>query len=326
MKRLSIATIVALSLCSAPVVQAQVQVGSAKSVKGPGKITPAAMEALMQTTTYFMLQEKDYANIDAFQQAIAKVWTITPFKIIHPSEMGQYDLNKSSFFFFGGFMNVRSGSSTTTVNTHLSYDLFMLQDEKGKTLQNIFGKVLLHLDGESYLYANTFAKSNSRNFSNNIIPYLYSKATMNNWSPLMLAGYLKMINDGLKEGKLRSVYDEYTDATELAQLQQATLYIPDYVNVKFNMMTGAEKETEEDDDNLKAAYPYPSQVVSMATLEEKARHEAAGIYYLSYLKSSTDKYISVFNSKTGALVYTSYVPISYNFKNKDLKKLASKIK
>lgn len=326
MKLLALAGFLALSTSISLHTNAQVQVGSAQSVKGPGKISAIDMNALKQTTTYFMLQESDYDNLQAFENAIAKVWTITPFKIIHPSEMDQYDQNKSSFFFFGGFMNVRTGTSTTTINPHMSYDLFMLETEKGKTKQKIFGKFLLHLDGESYLYAMKYAQSNSKHFSNNIIPYLYSKASMNNWSPLMLSGYLKIINDGLLEGKLRSVFDEYTDNEGLKALKSQVLYIPNYVNVKFNMFTGAEKDTEQDDENVKSSYAYPNQFLSMQELEEKANSTADGIHYLSYIKSSTDKYINVFNSKTGALLYTNYVPASYNFKNKDLKKLAGKIK
>jgi hypothetical protein len=48
------------------------------------------------------------------------------------------------------------------------------------------------------------------------------------------------------------------------------------------------------------------------------------IKYLVYTRSSTDKFINVFESN-GKLLYARYVKISYNFKNKDLSKLAKTI-
>lgn len=285
------------------------------------------MDKFKKSTTYFILQEKDYKNVAAFQTAIAKVWTVTPFKIIHPSEMDALDKNTSSFFFFGGFTNIRQGNSTRTVNTHLSYDLFMLRENKKKKIvQELFGKFLLHLDGEGYRYVTRYSSGTNKQFSEKIIPYLYNEAAMQNWNPLMISGYLKVINDGLTTGKLRSVFEEYTNKEALKELQTQTLYIPDYVNNKFNMFTGAEADKEVDVTDVKTAYPFPYTYIALNELENMAQQSENGLYYLSYIKSSTDKYVSVFQSKTGALLYTTYVPVSYNFKLKDLKRVSSKVK
>ena len=316
-----------LSLLIATPCAAQIQVGSATTTKGPGKIKASELAKFKKTTTYFILQKKDYDNVEAFKNAIAKVWTVTPFKIITANEMNKLDYEKSSIFFFGGFNKVREGKSTTQIHTHLSYDLFMLKaNKRGKLSQKIFGKFMLHLDSKAYFYVSKFAYASNKKFSNKVITYLYEEASMSNWSPTMIAGYLKQINDGLQKEELRSVFKEHSDKEALSALKNNTLYIPNYVTIKFNKFTGAEKDKDDDDEELKAVYPYDVQYITMEALEEKVAASNQPIYYLSYVKSSTDKYISVFNSKTGAMLCTDYVPVSYNFKFKDLKRIKSKIK
>lgn len=323
-------TLVISSFCSAAwstTTNAQVQVGAATHTKGPGKISPEDMTKFKQSTTYFVLQEKDYAQQASFQEAIAKVWKITPFKIIRPEEMGKMDENKSSFFFFGGFVTVRQGRNTVTYHPHLSYDLFMFAtNKKGKTEQNMLGKVLLHLDGASYRFVTRYANGNNKNFSEKVIPFLYREAEMQNWTPQMLAGYLKVINDGLTSGTLRSVFEEYTDQEGIKALQNQTLYIPNYVNTKFNMFTGAEKETEPDDEDEKSSYTFSNKYLEAKDIEGIAAGQNKAYAYLSYIKSSTDKFVSVFDGQSGKLLYTAYTPVSYNFKAKDLKRIAAKVK
>ena len=43
------------------------------------------------------------------------------------------------------------------------------------------------------------------------------------------------------------------------------------------------------------------------------------------IKSSTDKYVSVINSLTGEIVYSTYTPVSYNIKSGDLESIQRKI-
>lgn len=306
---------------------AQIQVGSATLSKGPGKISTEEMDKFKQSTTYFILQERDYEQQAEFEQAIAKVWTVTPFKIIRPQEMGKLTKTKSSFFFFGGFVTTRRGQSTTTQHPHLSYDLFMLStNKKGKTEQNLLGKIMLHLDSKSMGSVLRYATLNSKTFSEKVTPYLYQEATMPNWTSQMLGGYLKVINDGLTTGTLRSVFDEYTDKEGIKALRDQTLYIPDYVNTKFNMFTGAEKETESDEGDDNSSYAFGNKYLDAKEIATTAAAQNKAYAYLSYIKSSTDKFVSVFDGQTGKLLYTAYTPVSYNFKSKDLKRIAAKVK
>jgi hypothetical protein len=58
--------------------------------------------------------------------------------------------------------------------------------------------------------------------------------------------------------------------------------------------------------------------VSVKELNEKILTEKEPIYYLLYIKSSTDKYVTIINSITGEMLYTHYTPVSYNFKSDDI--------
>ena len=315
-----------LSLCSK--MNAQIQVGSATHSMGPGKISTEEMAKFRQSTTYFVLQERDYEQQAAFQQAIAKVWTITPFKIIKPEEMSKLNISKSSFFFFGGFVTLREKQgAVVNYHPHLSYDLFMLStNKKGKTEQNLLGKIMLHLDSKSMITVLRYAAFNTKSFSEKVTPFLYQEAIMPNWTSQMLSGYLKVINDGLASGTLRSMFDEYTDKEGIKALRNQTLYIPDYVNTKYNMFTGTEKETESDEGEDNTSYAFGNKYLAANEIESTAAAQNKAYAYLSYIRSSTDKFVSVFDGQTGKLLYTAYTPVSYNFKSKDLKRIAAKVK
>jgi len=60
-------------------------------------------------------------------------------------------------------------------------------------------------------------------------------------------------------------------------------------------------------------------------LNSKILSEKNAFYYVQYVKSSTDKFVSVINSSTGEIVYSVYTPVSYNIKSDDLEDLQKKI-
>jgi hypothetical protein len=111
---------------------------------------------------------------------------------------------------------------------------------------------------------------------------------------------------------------------ELNKLKTSTLYVPDYVLVKFNMFTGDESKQHKEED-LFEDYKLKYQVLSTKKLNDNILSDPAGFYYLLYVKSSTDKFVSVVNSKTGEIIYSEYTGVKYNLKPGDLKDLYQKI-
>lgn len=298
-------------------------------MNNPGKISKADLESFKKTTTLFTLQYKDYNDKIAFEKAIHAVWTITPFEIIRPDEMEDYiPKGGYSIFSFGGYVvNANNTHASSPFSMHLAYDLWMPDiTKKGKVNEQFFARIQIYPDNKTlYTAINNQSKKKS-DFSNIMISFLYNDAIIYNWGPGYLKGYLKLINDRLLADDERGPFSEMENETALTKLKTDTLYVPDYVRIKFNMFTGAENEDDGDvDEEIKKAYPFPVKFVSSGELNNLILNGEEPIKYLIYTKSSTDKFINVFDSKNNELIYARYVKISYNFKNKDLGKLAKAV-
>jgi hypothetical protein len=308
--------------------QAQIHIGSNEIavMNKPGGIGKETLAAFKKTTTLFTLPYADYVDVTLFEKAISAVWTITPFKIIKPEELSNYT-NKDGFsiFSFGGYMmNRGTGGGPMASNLHMTYDLWM-PGVKKKSKQEFFARVQLHTDPETFVTAIRNSGKRNDDFSRHMLNYLYNDALIYNWGPGFLKGYLKKINDQLSEHKERGPFSEETDKQTLRSLLTDTLFIPDYVLLKTNAITGDETfDNTEEDEELKKAYPYPVKILSSKELNHRIVNSTQPIKYLVYTRSSTDKFINVFESN-GKLLYARYVKISYNFKNKDLSKLAKTI-
>lgn len=317
-------------LLSALSARAQIQIGTNEiaTMNRAGRISDDELAALKNTTTLFTLPYKDYKQQQQFEAAIASVWTLTPFKIIKPDEMGQYIKQGGySVFSFGGFMTTRNGTAASASNMHLAYDLWLPEVKKnGNVKQNYFARILIYPDNETLFTAMRNAGRRNDDFSTKLLSFLYNDAVIYNWSAGLLKGYLKEVNDHLLKKEERGPFTEEADKAALGSLKNDTLYVPDYVNVKFNMFSGAEAADEDaSDEDMKKAYPFPVKLVSKEELDRLLLDKSEAVKYLVYVKSSTDKYIDVYDSGTGKLLYARYVKLSYNFKNKDLGKLAKTI-
>src|SRR5690606_28263853 len=104
---------------------------------------------------------------------------------------------------------------------------------------------------------------------------------------------------------------------KMQKLKTETLYVPDYIFIKRNKFKGTESERFEEKE-LMEGYKFPYKIVSIEELNSKILN-GEEFLYLSYIRSNTDKFISVINSKTGEVIYTVYRPMSYNFSDKDMK-------
>lgn len=310
---------------------AQIQVGSAEIMKplgAPGKIKDSEYEALKKTTTLFTLQFADYDQEAIFEAAIKRVWTVTPFKIISPSEIGQYAAKPGySFFTFGGYMITtnHNGMANDYRYLHYTYDLWMPNPKKKNGDRWLFGRYYVYTDYNAYTKSRFYSNTNNKKFSSMLTEYMYNDALIYNWGPAYLIGYLKEINDCLIAEETRNVFDDVSYKQSLKSLAKDTLYVPDYVNIQFNMFSGAEKVDDEKDDELSEAYKFPIRFVTTAELSKLILDESRSIKYLVYTRSGSYKWVSVFESGTGKMLYTEKAQMSYNFKRKDLRKIAKLI-
>jgi len=320
-----------LASCALPAA-AQVQIGSAETpaLNRTGKISKEEFADLKTTTTLFVLQTKDAGREAAFEKVIAEVWKFTPFRVILPSEMDRYTSDEYSFFSFGGFIR-KSSQPGAAASIHVSYDLWRPEFNKNGDWRGrqLFARFLLSPDGKSMfdIMNKNWGYGSNKRAKNESSEILFTTATFDNWGPGLIKGYLKIVNDRLEAQQLQGSYSRNDDPALLPALSRDTLFIPQYVNEKFSPFTGKRSTDEEADEaDIADAYPYPVKYVSGKELDEMLQHRTQPFYYLMYIRSSTDKHVSVFEGTTGRPVYSAYTPVSYNFKEKDLARLAKEIR
>lgn len=319
-------------LASGTTTQAQLSVGGA----GRGsKISEKELKEIQATTTLFVVQDRDMQIKDVWEKAIGAAWKVTPFKVISDNELKAY-LSKPGYSFFEFAAELvehrNSKGMVTSTTVHLSYDFFIPSfDKKGELKtrksgelkdETYYGRIYLYPDNKTMFHLRDNVGGRSGNAR--VDKYLHQQALIYNWTPGMMKGYLSVISKGLMAREAQSPYDEFTNEDGLKPLKRDTLYIPDYILVKFNPFTGDEKDDEKDDESTRKAYKYPHKVISVDELDKLLLDDTRSIFYVSYLKNSAQKVVNVFNSKTG-MEYANTTPMSYNFKNKDLAKIAKRI-
>lgn len=324
MKKLCLFLLMACTLSVS--LHAQIQIGDAETPAGgrAGKLEDEDVETFKKMTTVFFIQMKDKDRKADFEKVLKEVWTINPFIVATPDEMKTYsDGRKYASFGFGGFVIASSKSAST----HLSYDLSIDRykkngEQKGRTL---LARFILMPDNETLResYRNISTGNNTKQ-EQKLMTMFYTTSVFQNWGPGYLKGYALFINNALIAKERRGIFNQVVDKEALANLKNTTLYIPDYTKAKYNAFTGRDKENDEEgiDEELTKAYPYPVAYLSDVAMQQKILSPTEPVYHLQYIRSSTDKYVSIFESKSGKLIYSVYSPISYNFKMKDLKKIA----
>lgn len=331
MKHYILAGLIALLACPA---FAQFQIGDAQVPTGgrAGSLKSADLEAFKKTTTVFVLQAGDADRLEMFRKSIADIWTVTPFQVVLPDSARFFRGKKYSLFGFGGFtVEHRSSSGMITSNTHVSYDLTIPDfnkhgEQDGRT---ILARFILSPDmgavQDLSRPQSTFEGKKARTErEEREATSLYKSAHYANWGPGQIRGYLKSINDLLAAGERRGMFDEITEKDALKVLSKDTLYLPKYLNNKLNPFSGAEKSDEDVAENgdTKDAYPFPYRYVDNDELERMLVNSNKPIYHLIYVRSSTNKYVSVTEAKSGKILFSRFTNLSYNFKMKDLKAVA----
>ncbi|GJM32102.1 MAG: hypothetical protein DHS20C18_11030 [Saprospiraceae bacterium] len=319
--RLFISVVMCLILSHS--IQAQVEVGSLdRDTHYKKKFKEGALNKLKDTETIFIYRETD--DLKVLKKVVNEVWKITEISFVPYSEFVHTDLENTSFFSIKG-LNVTafmpSGRSYSNPHTYLS--LWMPgKDEEGNEIVESFCRIELHPSGQNIMNIIKMSKAKEKD---NILDYIYEEGELRNWKPGFLKNYLKFVNKSIAEGVERWLFQRDKENPELKNLQSATLYVPDYAMIHFNTQNGDESTKQEEADIFKK-YPYPYEIINTDDLSNKILESDEVFYYLTYVKSSANKFIAVHNNKTGDIIYSNYAPMSYNIKKSDFKTLATAIK
>jgi len=167
------------------------------------------------------------------------------------------------------------------------------------------------------LYPNTHTLFAGSSHRENVIAEFYDHGEFYNWSPVYLAAHLGVVEADLKKKFRSSLFAEVRDPSLTRLLLKDTLYIMDTEFKSFNKFSAREKKSDLNFDR----YGAPYRLCSPQELFQIFETEKRGRFLFEYVKSSTDKFVSIYDVKDKKVIYRQYTPISYNLKSKDLAKI-----
>jgi hypothetical protein len=283
-------------------------------------------------TTYVAMKDPDSEKVKDYIDVFKNTWTASKIEFIKYTDIEKYISPESSFLTMGGYETTtqftklyNTGSEKHGINyanTHLYLELwtckesYFTSNKKNKVFKDNdkiqVARIELYTDFKTLANPDFLFQSD---YDGN--------GHIRNWGPGILKNYIQLLMTYLDRNKNQMLYSETYNAKEMKKLKNEVLYIPDYILIKFNNYTGDETQKHDVKDLFKG-FNLKYKLLSIDELNQKILTDKTGFYYLIYIKSSTDKFVSIMNSLTGEFIYSTYSPISYNIKSKDFERIQKK--
>jgi hypothetical protein len=282
------------------------------------KIDDKMVAQLKNTTTVFFYGKSNLEQLESLKQAVTSGWNLTPVIFDSIGNFDKYAANPrySYFVMEAAVRETRMGSganSSVIYNTHyyLVLNLFKATTGKGKLTSDKLCRI------ELYPNYTTMAKGERyypKKGGKTLIQDLYDDGTFYNFTPVLINAQLQTLtsnlNDNIRPWLFRNVRNE--NLTNI--LSNDTLYVPK--SVLSNQIT---RETSTKFENLFSSYKYKYRICTDSELFDIFEIQKRGRLLFEYVKSSTDKFVTVYDLEKKSIVYKQYTPLSYALKSKDLK-------
>ncbi|MBS3913027.1 MAG: hypothetical protein KG003_00860 [Bacteroidetes bacterium] len=296
----------------------QINVGSLEfpSFK-PGEFDKGDLAKFKETTTVFVYRDSDKADLNLWKKELGKVWDVTDLEFMSYSQYASAKIEGDhSYMTMGGIIKVSNNSTFT----HIYLNLWMAIKGKKKT----FARIELSPEFKTYneFYDKLMWKKDEEKEA--ATKYLYSEAKFFNWYLGYIRNAMHEVSSLLKAEKYRGLFI-HKEVKNLELLKKDTLFIPDYALIEYNKWNGKEDERI-DIVKVMKKYPYPYKVIEDDALKTRLLDSTKTTYYLSYIKSSADKFVNIVEGKTGTFMYCKYVAMSYYLKEKDIETLIKAMK
>jgi len=267
------------------------------------------MDQLKATTTVFFYSKQQKSEIESIKKAVTDGWNLTPLVFDEISRFEKYAADpKYSYFIIEGF--TKESGSTSNTHYYLNLRLFKEVSKKG----NISTTGLCRIE----LYPNTQTLGMGIGKTDEVIENLYTKGGFYNWSPILLKAQLEAVSTNLEKNLKPGHYDEVKDNDLTNILSTDTLYIPKTLLMSFNALSGKENEKPE---TIFNGYHYKYKICTDEELFDIFQISKRGRLLFEYVKSSTDKFITIYDLQQKKIIYRNYVPLSYNLKSKDIESI-----
>lgn len=286
-------------------------------------------------TLYVAMKDPNSEKSKEFAAIFKESWTFSKIECIKYSEIEKHISPTSSFLTIGGYetsvqsktlynnFGTKSSSGINWSNTHIFMELWTCSEKYFKNTKT--DKEFKDKDKIQVARVELFTDFITLMRPNNLYQTEYdADGHIRNWGTGILKNYCQLLTTLLNNNVEQKLYSETYNKQELKNLNKEVLYVPDYVLTKFNKFTGDETK-KHDEKDIFEDYSLNHKLLTINELSDKILNEKEAFYYLVYIKSSTDKFVSVINSATGEMIYSVYTPASYNIKSDDLKDLQKKI-
>lgn len=270
------------------------------------KFSNEIMDQLKATTTVFFYSKQQGSEIDSIKQTVAEGWKLTPLIFADISKFEKYASDpKYSYFIIEGFTKQTSSYSNT--HYYLNLRLFKEVTRKGNIITTGLCRIELYPNTQTFLMNSGKAAE--------VIENLYSKGLFYNWNSILLKAQLEAVSANLEKNFKPDHYAEVKDKDLTSILSNDTLYVPKTLLMSFNALSGKEKEKPE---TLFDSYRYKYKICTDSELFDLFQISKKGRLLFEYVKSSTDKFITIYDLHQKKVIYRNYVPMSYNLKSKDI--------
>lgn len=276
----------------------------------------AEIAKIKQGTTYFAMKDPASPAAAGYVAAIKKAWSLSKVECIKYTEVEKNIAPNNSFVTLGANMTT-SNSTLASTETRMYLELWTTNDKftydpKKRRHFNQADKIVV---ATIELFADYYAQNNP----SAMYKMEYDAAGhFKNWGAGVLSNYLQQLCNLLEKGNEYTAKTEIANTAELQKMAGSTLFVPDYVLTKFSKNSDDESKKYPEKE-IFDGYTLAYQVISTAELNEKIVNSTTPFYYLLYVKTPSEKFVTVTNAQTGEIIYLGYTAAATNFKSADLK-------
>jgi len=293
-----------------------------------GDMEQEDLDNFKKTTTVLIVPNKEKNRLNEYKAAVKQAWTFNPIEVITMDQTSQYKTGNYSYINIGAVIIQRKDGSVggvggrTMATSSANYFLhcwYPKPNKKGKLKVKTMARVELYMESETN--AKTIYMSNSDEDVETAIAS--NEATFYNLNPGYVKLYLGVVNKHLKSGEKRKLWTEEKDDAEMKKVAKDTLFMPAHILNKF----GVEKGKKLNETELMEKYPYKYKYLPDDQLSLKIVNATKPTYVLSYIDVNSQKYISIFEAKSGKLIFSDYQPMAaFGINRGDFKDLAKEMK
>ena len=276
----------------------------------------AEIAKIKQGTTYFAMKDPASAATAVYVAAIKKAWSLSKVECIKYTEVEKNIAPNNSFVTLGANMTT-SNSTLASTETRMYLELWTTNgkytyDPKKRRHFNQADKIVV---ATIELFADYYAQNNP----SAMYKMEYDAAGhFKNWGTGVLSNYLQQLCTLLEKGNECTAKTEIANTAELQKMAGSTLFVPDYVLTKFSKNSDDESKKYPEKEIFEG-FTLAYKVLTTAELNEKIVNSTTPFYYLLYVKTPSEKFVTVTNAQTGEIIYLGYTAAAANFKSADLK-------